>query len=383
MFHSMVKKSVLLNAVKTVSQIIPQKTSLFCLNNIKLIGSGILNKLVLQSSDLDNFCEVTIPVDGISDNGNEIFVDAKTLLRSITNIKSSDIEVIIDDKLNFKCDDLEININATINKDEYPSFPAFVSGTTVLKMKYSKLLTALKKVGFAADSDFNRPKLTNVCIRFDDNKAIFGATNGHKLTEFKTEYLEPATVPEVLIRANKAINFLVLNPGDMVEISIYKTDGSQLSWIKIKSGGATLVSKYQFDSTRKEYPDYQKVIPSDHNKFAIFNREALIDAVKNLNMVSNRKTKLIVMTLDSDLKNCDITANNQEKEVKAFMSIPVEYTGEEFRIGFNSMILLQILQRMKSEFIMMSMKEQISATIFTPVVSKNEVMLLMPLRIME
>lgn len=378
MYHTKVQTSVLLNAVKTCSQTVPQKTNLFCLNNIMLTGDSILGTLVLRSSDLDNFCEVSIP--SIGTNNNEIFVDLKTLTRSITNLKATDLEVVIDDKLNFKCDDFEININHTVSKDEYPSFPVFIEGKRVLKMKYSKFLTALRRVGFAACNDSTRVQLSNVCIRFSENKAIFGATNGHKLIEYKTEYFEPSVVPEILLMASKIIKFLIYNPGDMIEINIQKTD--KIEWIQIKSGNAILTSKYQFDSSIKEYPDYEKVILTNHNKFATFNREALIDVVKNLSMVSNHKTKLIKMTFAPDLETCCITAENTFKEVNAFMRIPVEYTGEEFKVGLNSVILLQVLQKMKSEYLTMAMKEQTSAIVFTPAVPKNEILLVMPLKLM-
>jgi DNA polymerase-3 subunit beta len=374
MFSACVKVKDFINAVKTVLLFIPKQTRLFCLNNIRVTGGGG-RYLSLHSSNMDNFCTVEIPIVG--DGIGELFVDSKTLLNAVANFDLQTMDIEIDEKLNIKNSDISISINQTINKDEYPTLPVLAERKTALRIKYSTMINILKKVAFTASNDASRVTLERICIRKLEKGIIVGATNGHKLIEYKSECLEFGDVPEILILPKIILSFLSNNVGDIVSIDFLKTD--KTDWIEIKSGNATLHSKYQFDVTNKEYPDYEKVLPTDHNKFATFDRLELIKAIKRLNPSANRKTKMISMEFSS-CGSCLLTVDNKDREIKINTTIPVDYTGEHFEIAANSIFFLQILDKIKSECVVMAMKEEATGIIFTPALAKRERFLLMPLR---
>ncbi len=90
----------------------------------------------------------------------------------------------------------------------------------------------------------------------------------------------------------------------------------------------------------REYPKYQTVIPSKTtNRFHI-DRNAVLNAVKRIKILSNEKTNGVKFNIQ---KNELIISTNHPALGQAVETLPIVYDGKATEIGFNAKYLIESL----------------------------------------
>ena len=107
-----------------------------------------------------------------------------------------------------------------------------------------------------------------------------------------------------------------------------------------------------------------------------------ISAVKRVSIFSNKATHQIAIRTESG--SATITTEDPEKASKAQEKIEIEYVGESIDVGYNAAYLKDILSHMTSNEIVIKLNTPISAGLFYPTPTDDDVevtMLLMPIRL--
>src|SRR5437773_8794849 len=89
-----------------------------------------------------------------------------------------------------------------------------------------------------------------------------------------------------------------------------------------------------------EFPDYRQVIPKESERRARVDRELLFGALRRVSILSSERSRGVKFRLQPGILEV-VTTNPDIGE--AMEEIDVDYTGEEFAIGFNARYLLDVL----------------------------------------
>ena len=97
-----------------------------------------------------------------------------------------------------------------------------------------------------------------------------------------------------------------------------------------------------------KFPDYTRVIPTQHKNRLQASREPLRQALQRAAILSNEKFRGVRWVLGND--SLKIVSSNAEQE-EAHEELEVSYAGEALDIGFNVNYLLDVLNNVSGESI--------------------------------
>jgi DNA polymerase-3 subunit beta len=373
-----ISKSKLYDIIQKALPIIPIKSSLQILSNFKIKFSK--NDISISASDLDQ--SIICSSECETDIKTEITINAKKLYEIVRELPegniylSVDVNVLnIENKKGFSCK------IAGISSQEFPDFPEIKEGVSFsISPKVLKEMTI--KSSFAVSKEDTKSGLNGIYWKFDQGKTGMVATDGHRLG---------CSFTKMNFKLEKNFSF-ICNPKSLNHIvNILKEDNDEEK-IDVLVGEKYVIftfSDIKLCSKLIEgpYPDYEKVIPKSSPKKAIIDKNLIFDAVKRVSVLTTQNSWLIKFIFKNNL--LEIIVQNKDIGGEAREIVPIEYTGPEHIIGFNSKYLLEILNLISSNKIRFEMNTQLSPCLIFPEFEKDkektfdDLFLLMPLRIIE
>ena len=112
------------------------------------------------------------------------------------------------------------------------------------------------------------------------------------------------------------------------------------------------------------FPNYNAVIPTDNNKMAIINRDAILGALKRVMAFANQKTLMATLTFENNqvlLKTQDVDYNTSAQEV-----VDCSYTDEPITIGFPCNGLIDVIKNIRCDDVAIKMSEPQRAGLIVP-----------------
>lgn len=363
-----VSQAELSKALAKVISVVPTKTTLPVLGNVFLQAKdGALN---LTATDLDVSITTRVTVNVVESGGLTVpsrqFSD---LIKSLPNIPleiSSDAQL----KLTVKCDKGEYRLSGE-SDDDYPALPV-IDEKGVLRMDAKMLSRMIGKSSFAVSSDPLRPALTGVYMQLSkDFKMV--ATDGHRLakmtcTRFESTIKEPLNV----IVPTKALHEVAKETRDSVSVHFAPNH------VRFDLGETQIYSRL----LEENYPDYERVIPTNNDKKLRVETGSLLEALKRVSIFANPITHQVRLALKSN--ELTITAEDADGGSKGVERLAVEFQGDEMQIGYNSHLFLSALGNIDTKEVVVDFKGPTSAGIVTPSEqseNENQMMLVMPVRL--
>jgi DNA polymerase-3 subunit beta len=204
------------------------------------------------------------------------------------------------------------------------------------------------------------------------------ATDGHRLA-FAEIIISNA---EKITLADQAEKIEVIIPRKAIsELQKTLRDDDQEVTIEIASNQARFIlDDLEILSKLIEgrFPDYQRVIPQNHNKQIDFNRELLLGALARVAILTSDKFKGVRLILSPD--QLRISSTNAEQE-EAQEDIAISYQGELLDIGFNVQYLIEVLTTLHGDTICLSLLDQNSSALLTAPTDPEFRYVVMPMRI--
>jgi DNA polymerase-3 subunit beta len=377
--------SVNLRAFKDLLQkvypVVPATTPYNVLYNLKFTTQE--GYLRVYATDMDTSVMASIAIESAEET--KFVVNAKKIYDWTTiSVSDDDQDVLIDvsdsnivltrgkSKSAFACVDI----------NDYPEFPSFEK-SKVYELESDKLKYLSSRVGtFAVTKDPGRSRGALEGILFDCEREKFTsvATDANKLS---------------IVSFNSSLGFdgdvsVIIPPKPITEVtkiiesSAYETVKFSFfeNSISFFSDDFELVTKL-LDGP---YPDYRKVIPTDYQIMFTVERQEIINALKITASVADKTNNLTKFYLDNNelrLHSEDINTNSKSDEF-----LPVDYIGESFIIGFNSLFMIEILSSIDTHLVKFDIVNNTTGVVIRPVYAEDEetkdiLFLLMPLRISE
>ena len=212
--------------------------------------------------------------------------------------------------------------------------------------------------------------LNGLLMVVEDERLKLVATDGHRLA-YAAMALESALPRQEVIVPRKTVielGKLLSDSEGSVEVELSAAQAA------FRFGGIELVSKL----VDGKFPDYARVIPTQHKNTLRVERETLRQALLRAAILSNEKFRGVRWVLtDSSLK---IVSSNAEQE-EAQEELDVEYKGEALDIGFNVNYLLDVLNNVGSAEVECLFGDASSSTLFQFASAPEFRYVVMPMRI--
>jgi DNA polymerase-3 subunit beta len=365
-------KSQLFSCVQNVMNVVPTRTTLPVLSNMLLEGSN--SKLKLAATDLDVSVISTIPVK--STKKGALTIPARAFYDILRELPECDVEIhMSENRLELKAERGNYKLSG-IPAEEYPKLPA-VNLAKEIKIPGTDLVGMIKKTIFAVSTDETRPALNGVLWQTAGSNMLMVATDGHRLAKMSLKNTKLKGLHEDVIIPPKALNLLMkLLVDEEKEIGIVFEENSMI----FNLGDTVLASRL----IEGPYPNFDQVIPKDHDKKMVVNKEFLNGAVRRTSILANTLTHQVKFALKKD--NLELSSANFDLGGEAKESLPCDYAGEPMDVGYNASYILDVLKQMEGDEGVYELGSPISAAkIYSTEKKEAEdyVCLLMPLRLAE
>ena len=332
------------------------------------------NQLELIATDLEVSAKVVL--DANTSEDTSFCINTKNISDILRELPDSSLEMALDNEknlLNLSCGSIEYSLLISPSED-FPKIN-FTNSHSVIKLKSNYLVNIINKISHAISTDETRINLNGIYLQQLENKLRTVAIDGHRLALFDIIDFESdnQTLLDGFIIPKKGVFELkkLAESNLDQELDIYLDE----SFIHVVSNERNYLSVRLI---AREYPKYQTVIPNKTTYTLTVEREAILNAVKRIKLLSNEKTNGVKVNLsDSEMT---ISADHPSLGYAA-EKVAVSYDGTEMEIGFNAKYLLDTLNVLTVNEITYELNNELSPVIVRSSEEENFLGIIMPLKI--
>ena len=315
-----IERSVLLNAIQIVQNVITTKTVLSILSNILIEANP--DSIHLTATDLDIGITCSIPVN--SQEIGVITLPAKRFSDIIRELPGDEVSITT------KKNNLTIIETETcqfkiigLPSEEFPKLPEF-KNKEVIKLEQADLKQMLTLTSFAVSFDETRYVLNGILFKIDKNNLILVATDGKRLAVVERKLKQDTEKDMRMILPIKTIQELNRNLQDEGEVSVVLGENQAM----LDLGGVVIVSRL----IEGEFPDYQQVVPPVSNTKVVVDRQQFLLAIKRAALLSTPDYQAVKLEIFKDKM---VVSKSTPDVGESREEVSVSYQGKEMVIGFN------------------------------------------------
>lgn len=366
-----VNTNQLLNKLQVVSGTIVSKPVIPILDHFLFDLNGGL--LTITGTDLETSMSTSLEVQ--SDEDVKIAIPSKLCMDTLKALPNQPVTFTINGDKNTVELKSEFGRYKLIgqNADDFPRIPETTSENS-FKMSSNILSSSITQTIFASGNDELRLSLTGVYVQLYKDNAVFVATDANRLVKIERNDINPG-VETNFILPKKALNLLKTNLSqDDTETQIDFNDSNAF---------------FTFEDTKlicrlidERYPDYKAVIPTDNPNKLTLHRQDFLNSVKRISIFGNKTTNQINIKITGS--ELTIFAEDLDMNNEAVERLGCDYAGEDMEIGFNSKLLIEMLQNLSTNEVIVELSTPSRAGIILPSENMDEenlLMLIMPMMI--
>jgi DNA polymerase III subunit beta len=258
----------------------------------------------------------------------------------------------------------------TLPAEDFPKLakPAGDAARFALSQKALRRLLGL--VQYAMAQQDIRYYLNGLLMLVEERELKVVATDGHRLAYAALKLDTDLPRQEVIVPRKTVLELAKLlgDSDDPVKIELSATQAA------FSFGSVELISKL----VDGKFPDYTRVIPTQHKNVLRIERDALRQALQRAAILSNEKFRGVRWVLaDGSLK---IVSSNAEQE-EANEELEVQYSGDALDIGFNVNYLLDVLNNVSGSALECAFGDSSSSALVSFSSEKDFKYVVMPMRI--
>jgi DNA polymerase III subunit beta len=364
----LISKDELTQLLTNIQNVVAQKPTIPILSNF-LIEAGN-DELVLTATDLTVGTRCHMPAKILEEGATTL--PAKRFYQLIRELTAATIEVSANtsDVSDIVADSSHFRLNG-MNKNEFPEFPN-LSDALKFTCKQSELKELLTRVSFAVAREENHTYAwIGLLLRISKGKACFVGTDGKRLAKSQISIDIDVAVDREYIIPLKAVDEMskVLEDSEK-ELTFYLMEQK----VALQTENLLIITKLLLG----EFPDFERVIPSQMEINIALHREELIQLLKQISLFTVEAGHSVRFTFQSG--ELILTANSMEIG-EGKVSMPVNYDGEVLNIAFNPSFFLDILRHCKDETVNLGLIDSYNPGIVTD--STESVFMIMPMRLNE
>ncbi len=356
-----------------VNHAVSAKSQLPILLNFLLVARA--GKLTIMATDLEIGIITGIPAS-IEDEG-AITIPAKLFLELINSITADKITLEQKEKnLHIQSGNIQ-SVLQTIDAAEFPKLFE-EKGNKQVVLKKESIEKEWSKVVFAASPDSSRPALSGVLLKLADTASQPGlllvATDGYRLSlkSIPTQEKTPMKMEKPIIVPSRVIRELLTLKEEGEEVELFLLEqGNQVMFTQ----GDTMVVGRLIEA---QFPNYQKIIPSEFATQMSFDREEMQKAAKVCAIFARESANIIKWSIE---KGKIIVSANSPSVGENRVEVEAKVSGEENEIAFNSRYLLDLLGTINDEIMVFEMTGPLNPGVFKIQNDNSFLHIIMPIRV--
>ena len=354
------------NALKTLTKVVPTRTTLPVLSSVLFSSDG--ESLSLRSTNLEVSIEYNLKAEIKEPVSIAIPISKIFSITSSLGEETLSFSIKENEKIEIKTEFGEYKIVGLSAAD----FPEKTDIKTTEKIEFvsTELENLIDYTINSTSTEDLKPSLQGVCLSTDETKTEFVSTDGHRLSKITTN-------------KNNQISKKTIIPTKFFKLLLPFLKETEKTDLIVEENHAHVFLKGIKISTRlikDNYPDYEKVIPKDNDKELKVQTKDLIESLKRVSVFSNKKTKQATLSIQNNL--IEIKTEDVETATSAKEKVSCQYSNEDIVVAFNSEYLKEILEKTSTEETTILLKNPLSAALILPgEAPKNKISLLMPIRL--
>ena len=361
-------------SLNIISKAVASKPTLPILANVLLqYGDG---KATLTGYDLE--MGVRHSFSARTEGTSSIALPAKLLQEMVSQLGEGKLTLEFEgeNSLTVRTESSEYSING-ISASEYPTFPDITEKGNSFNITGDELLNTLRKTTYASSKDSARSWTSGIYLLVEDKKLMMVATDGRRLAMDKCpiEGRAPKDGLSALIPTKTMDDILrILSLGFESKVKI--TIGKGMTVFEIDD---TVVVSHLLDA---QFPDYQRVIPTDFKGKLTIDREKFLQAVKGVSIVAKQREGRDMAILSTEGDDLSISAH-VESLGSAHQKMPIQKEGENLKIAFNYQFLLDPITNIEEDEIELHYGGQFQPAKMTLPDDEDYLYVIMPVRMTE
>src|SRR3989338_3306314 len=364
--------------ISFVNHAVSNRSTLPILLNFLLLAKK--GKFSISATDLEIGIEISVAAN-IEEEGG-ITVPAKTFYELLGNIPKGKVNLYTkDNALFFEADRIK-TVFQTISADEFPKIYE-EKGEKIATIDSKALSSDLPKVVLAAANDAGRPALSGILMEKEEKGGGFlmVATDGYRLSLKKggcSEKQVGKKDQESLLVPARLIRELVSVKDWAGDIGVYSSVGNNQILFFLED--AVLAGRL----IEAEFPNYEKIIPSDFSTRGVTDREEFQKAVKTCSVFAREAANIVKLSLEkgSSSKAGKIVVSASAPSLgETSIDVEAVIEGEENEIAFNARYLLEFLGSVNPEKIIFEMTGPLTPGVFKLDDDKDFLHIIMPIRV--
>lgn len=362
-----VLQDVLTEALTYVTKGIATNASLPILSGVCLQAHNAT--LELQTSDVDSSIKFQIPCEVVEEGG--CVVPATMLFNMIKNCAEGTVLLQTEEtQLSVTCEHLQY-VLPSLPLADFPEFPT-IESTQSVELPSQLFSEMINKVHSVSSTDASHPILNGVYIKIENNTLCLVATDSFRLaiceTHIDTNNLQQPFELVVNSKNLHAALSLINKEGNV----LLGMSQAQVSFI---FGHAQYVCK----KIEGHFPNYEQLLPREHNTSAKVQKTELIESLKRVSVVS-QNTPSVTLAVDTSTNTLHLTNKNSGNE-SAKDQISVQADGDNISIGLNNRYVQDCLSNIGNEEVTIEFTKSVQPAVFKASGELSYLYLLMPMRI--
>lgn len=322
-----VMRAAFQDALKKCQSVVPAKTAMNVLNNVKVGTDEGGGCIVLTATDLDITESTSVPCEVIEPGCTTIPV--RLLFAAVQKLPEGPVEISVDGRENavvtagtavfrFSC----------ISASEFPSLPAD-EAVTVCEIPSRRLAELFRKTSFAVSTDSTRRILGMLNLVVDGGRILAVATDGRRLSMCGFDLEAPTSGRTEILLSQKSVKAIQSSiAGEDVPVVVKRVGSQYMFGI---GGIAELYTKTFADP----YPNFMQVVPdtSRDYKTVTVDRELFLQVVDRVSIMSISDTDRLEIVFRTNEMVVSCRGSGSEGEARDVM--PIKYEGPDITIAFN------------------------------------------------
>jgi len=372
-----IQQEDLQKALDIIGGVVPTKTTLPILTCVLMEASE--GRLTLSATNLD--ISITTGTDKVTikDEG-KVAIPAVKFVPFVRTLRSGSVVISQKGKQIQLVSGKARMTENTMNVDEYPALKE-LEDKNGLDMEAAVLIDMVNETAYSVSRDETRPALMGILWEIRSETLTLVATDAHRLARSKRtlEWNVPGDRDMIVDTAGlRQLPRIVAGLEDDDKASGNVTMFMGENQLSFRAGPTVLHTRL----LEGPFPDYNAVIPQDNDKDITLDKSDFAQTIRRVSITADRITSQIKLGIEAG--RMELSARGTEGS-QSEDEIPVSYDGEALEIGFNFGYLQDILKNIKSETIVLSLKDSQSAALIMPVTEEGQetgvLCLLMPLRL--
>jgi DNA polymerase-3 subunit beta len=326
-------------------------------------------KLFISATDLEIGISSSISVN-VEKEGS-ITVPAKNFSDLLSNLGDQKITLTLEgETLKLTGEKIKATFQ-TMPTEEFPKLYE-EKGEEFISIKKSQIEEYISRVVFSAAQESSRPVLSGVLLDKEKNEVVMIATDGYRLSLQKNVFKTKEELGKPLVIPSRIIKELLSFREEDDLLKIYVSEKN--SQVLFTLGETTLVGRL----IEGEFPEYQKIIPTDFSTKVSFAKEELLNAIKICSVFARETANIIKLTVE---KNKIIVSANSPSVGEDIVEVEAKTEGEENEIAFNAKYVLDLLTALEKEDLVFEMTGPLNPGVFKIKEDNTFLHLIMPIRV--